>query len=454
MSQVIAAYSGGSLPCAIGIIRMSGDGTAEILDKVFTPKRGKSITDCKKATLYYGKLSDFDGETIDLCTAAFFSSPKSYTGEDMAEIFCHGSKAVVAAALDTLYALGARPAEAGEFTRRAFLSGRIDLTEAEATADLIEATSTLAAKNAAAQLSGRLSSEIEGIYNSIKGLLAHFYAVCDYTDEDIDQFEYQNAVNTLQDSLNAITALHDGYKRGKLLREGVPVAILGKPNGGKSTLFNALCGFDRAIVTGEAGTTRDVIEQTVICGGSAVRLLDTAGIRVPQGEAEAEGVRRTHQAAETVAAAICVVDGARPLTSEDFEAFTLATSADRAVLVVNKADLGASPYAEQLVREGHGFEQVFQLSAASKQIDPLVKWLSELAPPPGEMLITSARQAALLGNARDSLLHAVRSANDGMTPDAFLSDCERALREIGGILGRQASRDVEQEIFSRFCVGK
>ncbi len=455
MSATIAAYSGGSLPCAIGIIRISGPSTGEILDKIFFPKRGVAITQCKNSTLYYGKLIDLDGATLDICTCAYYKGPKSYTGEDMGELFCHGSRGVIEAALSLVYKLGAAPAKAGEFTRRAFLNGRMDLTGAEAVADLIESTSALSAKNAAAQLEGQLCREIDGVYNRIAALLAHFYAVCDYSDEDIDAFEYDQARAELKDCHHIANALAQGYRRGRLLKDGVPVAIVGKPNGGKSTLFNALCGYDRAIVTDEAGTTRDVIEHTITCGGVALRLFDTAGIRDALSAAEIEGVRRSKITASDAAAVICVIDGSQPLTFEDCEAMELCKKAPRAVLVINKGDLSPdATVALEIAKATENFEQVFSLSAQNREVSPLVDWLCTLAPATSEVLITSARQAALLERTCEDLNAAIAAAYDGVTPDAFLSDTERALRHLGEITGRHPSADIEHEIFSRFCVGK
>ena len=299
MSETIAACSSGAMPCAIAIVRLSGEQAMPIADGAFSPMRGAPLSGRDERTLVYGRLTARDGALIDLCLAARFDGEKSYTGEPLVEFYTHGSQAVVAALLEHCYALGAVPAPAGEFTKRAFLAGRMDLTEAEAVADLIHAQSELGAKSAAAQLEGSVGTRIRALREQAVGLLAHFYAVCDYTDEDLDPFDYAHAAQVLEDVTARLRALYQGFQRGRLVREGVPVAIIGRPNAGKSTLFNALAGAEKAIVTDEAGTTRDVLEQVISCGGAPIRILDTAGLRESDSKAERMGVERARAAAQT-----------------------------------------------------------------------------------------------------------------------------------------------------------
>ena len=252
-----------------------------------------------------------------------------------------------------------------------------------------------------------------------------------------------------------LTALYQGFQRGRLVREGVPVAIIGRPNSGKSTLFNALAGAERAIVTDEAGTTRDVLEQVISCGGAPIRILDTAGLRESDSKAERIGVERAKEAAKQAAAVVCVIDGSAPLSDEDREALALAAQSPRSALVVNKADLfGASALSAEAVLREYPLTTAFTLSAASGQVEPLSAWLAKLAPAPQEVLVTSARQARLLEQASDDLHCALESAESGMTADAFLSDAERAVNTLGQITGETASADLAHEIFGRFCVGK
>lgn len=449
-ADTIAAFSGGSLPAAIGIVRVSGPLACAIGDAVFAPHANKPITKCENNKLYYGKLLNDDGKTLDFCLAALFRAPRSYTGEDMLELYCHGSRAVVEAALRRAYALGARPARAGEFTQRAFLAGKLDLARAEAVADLIDARSEREAVNAAMMLDGALSREITEMRDALTVMTAHFYAVCDYPDEEIDPFAYDEARASLRASSARLDALHDSFARGSVLREGVPVAVVGRPNAGKSSLFNALSGGEHAIVTDEAGTTRDVLERLVSLNDGLVRLLDTAGIREAESKAERIGVDRALNAAKTARAVICVFDASQPLTSDDRRAIAESEGTLRCA-VLNKSDLPVRVMADEL----DNFDAVFALSALTGEgIAPLATWLAALVPDDDDMLVTSPRQAALLRAAADDLRAAAQSAEQGMTADAFLADVERAARTLGEITGDTASPDIAAAIFSRFCVGK
>ncbi len=455
MASTIAACSSGSMPCAIAIVRLSGPEAFSVLDTVFQPKSGKPVSQRQSRHMHYGRVLAKDGLTVDLCLAACFPAPNSYTGEDLVEIYCHGSQAVVAALLDHCFAVGAVPAPPGEFTKRAFLSGRLDLTEAEAVADLIHSQSELGAKAAVQQLEGSVGSRVKAIREETLALLAHFYAVCDYTDEEIDPFEYEKAVSVLTQARDQLDVLHQGFQRGRLVQEGVPVAIIGKPNAGKSSLFNALAGAQRAIVTDEAGTTRDVLEQVISVNGAPIRILDTAGLRESDSKAERMGVERAKMAAMTAHAVICVLDLSGDLTQEDREVLELIPLCEQPVLALNKTDLCAAlPSWTEEVIAIHPWQKVFQLSAHSGQVEALAQWLSTLAPKPQEVLITSARQARLLQSASDALSSAIDSARDGMTADAFLLDAERAVNMLGEITGETASADLAHEIFGRFCVGK
>lgn len=451
MAHTIAACSGGALPAAIGIVRLSGDDAGRILEAIFRLRSEKSITERQTYHLYYGELLSQSGKTLDLCLAAFYRGPHSYTGEDMAEIFCHGSAAVVEGALRHAYALGAQPAAPGEFTRRAFLNGKLGLVEAEAVADMLDAQNEQEALNAAAQLNGALGVPLRQLRAGLVGLTAHFYAVCDYPDEDIDLFEYQKACTLLHQAEKQLSRLTAGFDRGRLLKSGFPVAVVGRPNAGKSSLFNALAGSDRAIVTAEAGTTRDVLEQQIALEGGRVLLMDTAGIREPEGEAERIGVERALRAARQARAALWVFDGSQPLSAEP-ESLPDVLKGKPCAAVVSKSDLPAA--FDPAVLCGR-FDAVFPLSSQTGEgLDALCRWLSGLIPPAGEVLVTSPRQAALLHRALDSVRAALTSAQAGITADAFLLDVEQAIRLLGEVTGEDVSNDIVHEIFSRFCVGK
>ena len=293
MTDTIAAIATPMAPCAIGILRLSGPGAVAAADRVFSPFRGAPMSERPDRTLVYGTLHDREGAVIDHCLCAVSRAPHSYTGEDTAELQCHGSPAALALGLEALFAAGARQAGPGEFTRRAFLNGKLDLTRAEAVADLIHAESPAAARQAAGQLGGALERAADGVYDRLADLCAHFHAVLDYPDEDIAPFEAEELAGALKEAAGELDALAATYERGRLLNEGVPCAIVGRPNAGKSTLFNALLGYDRAIVTDIPGTTRDTVEERANFGGVLLRLIDTAGLREAGDEAERLGVERS-----------------------------------------------------------------------------------------------------------------------------------------------------------------
>lgn len=451
MAHTIAACSGGALPAAIGIVRLSGEDAGRIADALFRPRGKSGLSQGAGARLYYGELLTPSGETLDLCLAAFYHAPHSYTGEDMAEIFCHGSPAVVQSALRHAYALGAEPAGPGEFTRRAFLNGKLNLCEAEAVADMLDARTEREALNAAAQLSGAVSRPLLALREQLIALCAHFYAVCDYPDEEIDPFEYRAAQDTLARAERELARLCDSFERGSLLKSGFPVAVVGVPNAGKSSLFNALSGDDRAIVTGEAGTTRDVLEHSIALSGGRVLLMDTAGLRAAQGEAERIGVQRALEAAQKARAALWVFDGSQPEPPEP-PGLARALEGKPCAAVVTKSDL---PCVLDVSALRGRFETVFVLSSKTGEgLSPLCDWLGALIPSGGETLVTSPRQAALLQKALCSVRQAHASACAGMTADAFLLDVEQASRALGEVTGEEVSPDIAAQIFSRFCVGK
>ena len=298
MSHTIAAVSTGNQVSAIGIIRLTGDDCIAIADKVFTLNNQKSLLDIPDRKLMLGELHDKQGRTIDQCMAVVSRSPHSYTGEDTVEFHCHGSPAVLAAGLEALYVAGAKPAKRGEYTKRAFLNGKLDLTQAEAVIDLIEADTADAAANAAGQVGGVLQKKLAPIYDDLTNLCSHFHAVLDYPDEDIEDFGLENYSGNLRSDAKALHTLLQTYGQGRILRQGVAAAIVGKPNVGKSSLLNALAGYDRVIVTDIPGTTRDTVEETVMLGSTRLRLIATAGIRETEDTVAAIGVERSKKAVE------------------------------------------------------------------------------------------------------------------------------------------------------------
>ena len=453
MADVIAAIATGKQPCAIGILRLSGDGAAAVCARVFRPRSGAALTDAPNRRLVLGSLTDAQGRVIDEALAVVTRAPNSYTGEETVELQCHGSPAVLAAGLEALFAAGARQAGPGEFTRRAFLNGRMDLTQAEAVVDLIDAETADAAANAAGQVGGALLRKIDPLYDRLTDLMSHFHAVLDYPDEDIDPFELSSYEETLYQAVAALQALLSTYRRGQVLRRGIRAVILGKPNVGKSSLLNALAGYDRVIVTDVPGTTRDTVEEPVRLGRHLLRLLDTAGIRETGDRIEQLGVARAEAAAKEADLAIFVCDGARPLDAEDRRAMEAALAAPQAVAVLNKTDLPPVTYPSDLC-----FEYVVPLCARTgdglEQLAGALDLIFGDETPCDGTILTNTRQAGALLRAAQSLAAALTSLRSGLTPDAVLCDVEAAMEALGEVTGRTVREDIVNRIFERFCVGK
>ncbi len=460
MTDTIAAIATPMAPCAIGILRLSGPGAVAAADRVFSPFRGAPMSERPDRTLVYGTLHDREGAVIDNCLCAVSRAPHSYTGEDTAELQCHGSPAALALGLEALFAAGARQAGPGEFTRRAFLNGKLDLTRAEAVADLIHAESPAAARQAAGQLGGALERAADGVYDRLADLCAHFHAVLDYPDEDIAPFEAEELAGALKEAAGELDALAATYERGRLLNEGVPCAIVGRPNAGKSTLFNALLGYDRAIVTDIPGTTRDTVEERANFGGVLLRLIDTAGLREAGDEAERLGVERSRQAVARAELILAVTDGAGEFTREDREALELAASSGRPwIWIASKRDLTGPTALWATGWEGNAPAAAVSLSAKTGEgLKELEQAVSALYPePPASQagaLLTNARQAEAAGRAREAVRRGADALEAGLSPDAVVADVEEAMSALGELTGRTVSEDVTARIFERFCVGK
>ena len=453
MSHTIAAVSTGNIISAIGIIRLTGDDCASIGGKVFTTLSGNPLQEAPNRKLVLGELHDKHGRVIDSCCAIYTRGPHSYTGEDTVEFHCHGSPAVLAAGLEALYCAGAKPAKRGEFTKRAFLNGQLDLTQAEAVIDLIEADSAEAAANAAGQVSGKLQKKLDPIYNDLTNLCSHFHAVLDYPDEDIEDFGLVSYESALKADAKALQELLQTYNQGRILRQGVAAAIVGKPNVGKSSLLNALAGYDRVIVTEVAGTTRDTVEETVMVGNTRLRLIDTAGIRETEDRIEAMGVERSRQAVQNADLVIFVCDGSKPLTEEDEAVIDFCSEHEHAIALINKADLGSAVEPGDLP-----FMYVINICAKTGEgLDLLTDVVDEMfegeAPCDGSIL-TNARQYDAIRRACEAMNSALKGLRLGLTPDAVLTDVEEAMEAMGEVTGATVREDITARIFERFCVGK
>ncbi len=453
MAHTIAAVSTGLTVSAIGIIRLTGDDCAAIAGKVFTLNSKKTLSEAPDRKLMLGTLRDKEDRVIDQCCAIYSRAPHTYTGEDTVEFHCHGSPAVLAAGLDALYAAGARPAQRGEFTKRAFLNGKLDLTQAEAVIDLIEADSADAAANAAGQVGGVLQKKLAPIYDDLTNLCSHFHAVLDYPDEDIEDFGLNRYEGALKADAAALKALLDTYGHGRILRQGVAAAIVGKPNVGKSSLLNSLVGYERVIVTQIAGTTRDTVEETAMVGTTRLRLIDTAGIRETKDQIEAMGIERSRQALESADFVIFVCDGSQPLTEDDQAILSLCQNHEKTVALINKTDLGQVISPADLP-----IENVIPICAASgeglKEFSALVDKLFGSNIPCDGSILTNTRQYDAIRRAYDAMLRALEALAQGLTPDAALTDVEDAMFAMGEVTGATVREDITARIFERFCVGK
>ena len=456
MSDTIAAISTGSVLAGIGILRLSGDDAISIVDKVFRPTVGGPMCARKDRVLVYGELFDKDGQRIDICLCTVSRAPHSYTGENTAELQCHGSPTVLREGLESLFAAGARQAKAGEYTRRAFLNGCMDLVQAEAVIDLIHAETAEAAKNAAGQLGGAVSRKTDAVYDVLKDISAHYHAVIDYPDEDIEDFSLKGYIGDLKSAERTLDQLVRSFDRGRVLTGGISTAIVGRPNAGKSSLLNAMLGYDRAIVTDVPGTTRDTISERVRFGGTLLNLTDTAGLRDTADAVEALGVERSREALRTAGLIFVLCDSTADFTAEDAALLEESAKTAPTVLVWTKCDLPASRVPELSIAAQ--LPSVVISAVTGQGMDALEAAVAALFPPDqsigaGEML-TNARQAEAVERALRSVRAALNAMEYGMTPDAVLTETEEAMSALGELTGKTVREDITDRIFERFCVGK
>ena len=457
VKDTIAAISTGMTNSGIGKVRMSGPDAVDIIHKIYkSPGGKKDISRAESHTIHYGYI--YDGEVlIDEVLVLLMRAPKSYTTEDMVEIDCHGGVVVMKKLLDTVIKYGARPAEPGEFTKRAFLNGRIDLTQAEAVIDVINSKSEMALSNSVRQLKGNILNKVKDIRKSIIGHIAFIEAAMDDPEHiNADHFGEELKESVIE-HIHSIEKLLASSDNGRMIKEGIKTVIVGKPNAGKSSLLNVLVGDERAIVTNVAGTTRDTLEEFIQINGIPLNIIDTAGIRDTEDVVEKIGVDKAKNFAEDADLVIYVVDGSTNLDDND-RAIIEMIKDKKVIVLINKIDLHLVTTKEMVEKEIR--KPVIEISAKEeKGIDLLEKQLKDMffggdLSFNDEIYITNARQKAALNDALNSLKMVVQSIDDGMPEDFYSIDLMNCYDCLGSLIGESTGEDLIDTIFSDFCMGK
>ena len=455
-TDTIAAIATAMSNSGIGIVRLSGDEAVSIIDKIFVMANHKKLADMPTHTIHYGHIKDGD-EIIDEVMILLMKGPRSYTREDTVEIDCHGGVYVVKRVLETVLKNGARPAEPGEFTKRAFLNGRIDLSQAESVIDIIHSKNEFALKSSLSQLSGVVSNKIKDIRAMILHEIAFIETALDDPEHiSIDGYGEKLAV-IVNDAISKVQVLLKNSDNGKLLKEGISTVIVGKPNAGKSSLLNTLVGEERAIVTDIAGTTRDVLEEQINLNGIILNVIDTAGIRETDDVVEKIGVNKAKKYLEQADLVIYVVDTSTTLDENDFEIMEMLKDR-QAIILLNKSDLTPLTTAEEISK--HVDKKMIQISAKEQSgIDEFEDTIKEMfftgeVSFNDEVYITNIRHKNSLQETLSSLQLVLRSIEDEMPEDFYSIDLMNAYEELGTIIGEAVEDDLVNEIFSKFCTGK
>jgi tRNA modification GTPase len=442
----------------IGIVRLTGKDAIKIADRLFHSSKGKSLSDSASHRIIYGFIKDpSTGETVDEVLVSIMRSPNTYTREDIVEINCHGGMSPLKQALELAVKHGARLAEPGEFTKRAFLNGRIDLSEAEAVLDLIRAKTDKSRRIALEQLRGRLSEKILNLREQLTKICIFIEACIDFPEEDIELASKKEIIESAETILKELAYLLKSYDEGRFFREGLAAAIVGKPNVGKSSLLNALLQKDRAIVTDAPGTTRDTIEEYLNINGLPLRIIDTAGIRESHDMAEKEGVKRSIRAMEDADLVIAVIDGSEPLKDEDIEVLG-KTRGKNTIIVINKSDLLAygktasqletytSTILEVSATRGDGLEKLKESIFRSS----VKNWEEQRE----GVIVTNLRHKIAIQAAYDSLKDAIKAIETDKPLEIIAIEFRDALGRLGEIVGAVTTDDILNRIFSDFCIGK
>ncbi len=442
----------------IGIIRMSGEDCFKVLDKIFKPRNKQDITDINGYTIKYGYILDDKENIIDEVLVSYFKSPKSYTTENMCEINSHGGNVIMKKILELCLKNGAELAEPGEFTKRAFLNGRIDLLQAESVIDVINAKSEKEAKTGIKQLEGELSKKIKEIKQEILDVMVNIEVVLDYPEYDVEEVTYSEIQSMLASVQNKLEKLERSFDSGKILKEGIKTAIIGKPNAGKSSLLNAILKEERAIVTEFEGTTRDTIEEFVNINGIPLKLIDTAGIRKTEDEIEKIGIRKSREIADSADLIISIFDSSKELTEEDLEILDIIKN-KKAIIILNKVDL-KSVINEDDERLKNVCFNIIKMSALNKiGIDSLYNKITELFDLneinlDNEIVITNVRHKNLISKAIKNVEKTKEAIQNDMPIDIIAIFIKDILEDLGNITGEIVSENIINEIFSKFCLGK
>lgn len=440
----------------ISIIRVSGDKALAIVDKIFEGKSKEPLKDMKSYTLRYGYIIDNENNHVDEVIISYMKGPKSYTAEDTIEINCHGGIVAVNKVLEITIKAGARLAEPGEFTKRAFLNGRIDLSQAEAVIDIIRSKTELSMKSAMLQAGGKLSELIGTLRNRLITLIAHIEATVDYPEDDLEEVTSSNASIELKEIIKDIQRAALSAEQGKILREGISTVIVGKPNVGKSSLLNSLLMENRAIVTDIPGTTRDIIEEYINIEGIPIKIVDTAGIRDTEDIVEKIGVQKSREKIEEADLIILVLDSSSTFTFEDMEIINYIKGR-KCIVLLNKTDLDEK--IDKTVLEGIGTDFIINTSIISGKgvnelKDAIVKMFFNGEINSNELLITNLRHKEALINAKNNCIQALKALEDTSAIDLASIDIRNAWYNLGEVTGDTMEEDIIDKIFAQFCLGK
>ena len=449
-AQTIVAISTPHGRGGISLIRLSGHDAHAILKQIFRSKKGAEITNPYKQ--YFGEIVSRDGEVLDEVLTFYANNPNSFTGEDMAEISCHGNPLVAESIVELCCSYSARLALPGEFTERAFLNGRIDLTQAEAIIDTINAKTAKSLKLAKSALIGKVYAYIEELRSEIIGLLASIEAAIDYSEEDITFLTRAEIEREIELIIEKIDALIASYERGRLLRDGVKIAIVGAPNSGKSSLLNALIGFERSIVSEHAGTTRDTVDAEISFNGVLAKIIDTAGIRNTADEIEKIGVERSRRAIEDADFVILVLDGAREMMADDFEIIS-AAKAKKQLIIINKSDIEQKIDTSKLNKEEFLYVSAKTGEGVLEMTTKIVATLN-LQLENDEIALTTIFQKNQMIQAKEHAKEALKELSDGMSEEFLAHNLTFCAENLAKITGADVSAELLTELFSRFCVGK